>query len=96
MAGRTSSEAPVSSWIYDTTGHADQCVDRYLELASKDETNLKHITTPSIDEHQIPPEEFEGKGVLATVAARIVLNLFYLARTGRMDLYGQSIHWHAK
>ena len=73
--GRTSSETPVASWIYDMTGHADQCVDRYLELANKDETNLKHITTPSLDERQIPPEEFEGKGVLEAVAARIVLKL---------------------
>ena len=68
------------------TGHADQCVDRYLELANEDETNLKHITTPSLDEHQIPPEEFEGKGVLEAVAARIVLKLLYLARVGRMDI----------
>ena len=86
LAGRASSETPISSWIYDMTGHADQCVDRYPELANKDESSLKNILTPSIDEHQIPPDEFEGKGILDAVAARIVLKLLYLARVGRMHI----------
>ena len=50
--------------------------------ANKDESSLKNLLTPSIDEHQIPPEEFEGKGMLDAVAARIVLKLLYLARVG--------------
>ena len=67
-------------------GHAEQCVFKYLELANKTISSLKQAATPCIDDHQIAPENFEAKGELAAVAARIVLKVLYLARIARPDL----------
>ena len=39
-----------------------------------------------IDDHQIPPEEFEVKGELSPIAARVVLKALYVARIARMYL----------
>ena len=68
------------------TGHARQCVERYCELADVDECTLKAVLTPCIDDHQIPPEDFETKGRLHEEAARCVLKCLFLARIGRPDL----------
>ena len=54
-------------------GHVEQTVDRYLELSKKTKDSLKKVATPCIDDHLIPPEEFEVKGELSPGAARIVL-----------------------
>ena len=67
------------------TGHAEQCVERYLELADKDLDSLKTVATPCIDDHMFAPEDFTSKGEAASVAARIVLKALYLARTNRPD-----------
>ena len=64
----------------------EQTVQRYLELTGQTPDTLRHVTTPSIDDHQIKPEDFEVEGQLAEVAAQIVLNKLYLARIGRPDL----------
>ena len=68
-------------------GHAEQCVEKYLELANKHESTLKAVETPCIDDHQIPPEDFETKGVLSPLAARIVLKALSLARVNRSDIW---------
>ena len=68
-----------------TCGHAEQTVERYLELANKDVSSLRPVATPCIDDHMIPPEDFEKSGELSAVAARIVLKALYAARFGRPD-----------
>jgi hypothetical protein len=75
----------VKGWEYDMQGHAEQCVERYLELANKDASILKPVATPCIDDHMLPSVDFESPGVLSSVAARIVLKALYLARFGRPD-----------
>ena len=77
--------AAVRGYHYDMQGHAQQCVERYLELSGKSLSSLKPVATPCIDEHQIPAEDFEKKGELTAEAARIVLKALYLARMGRPD-----------
>ena len=67
-------------------GHVKQSVERYLELSGKTEDSLKKVPTPCIDDHQIPPEEFEVKGHLSPVAARVVLKALYVARIARYDI----------
>ena len=77
----------IKAFEYDMSGHAQQCVERYCELADIKETTLKHAETPCIDDHQLQPHMFEEKGKLEPVAARIVLKILYLARMGRADLF---------
>ena len=45
--------AKVQAYEYDMGGHAEQCIDRYLELAHKDETSLRVVATPCIDDHPV-------------------------------------------
>ena len=67
-------------------GHCHQTVDKYLELSGRPRESLKtKAATPCIDDHLIPPEEFEVKGVLSAQAARIVLKALYVARIARYD-----------
>jgi len=68
------------------SGHAERCVAKYEELAGVKAEDLKQVATPCMDDHIIPPEDFEAKGELSNVAARIVLTVLFLARTGRPDL----------
>ena len=68
------------------TGHARQCVEKYLELANKKEQDLKQVPTPCLDDHQMKPEDFEVKGELTAIADRIVLKALYLARVNRSDI----------
>ena len=68
------------------TGHARQCVEKYFELAKATLQSLKKVATPCIDDHQLAPEDFEKKGSLEPVCARIVLKVLFLARMGRPDL----------
>ena len=76
----------IQAWQYSMQGHAEQCVDRYLELTGKDIGSLKTVSTPRIDDHLLSPEDFEEKGEVAEVASRIVLKALYLARTNRPDV----------
>jgi len=73
----------VRAYAYDMTGHAQQCVERYLDPANVHESSLKPVETPC-DDHMIPPEEFEAKGSLSPVAANIVLKALFLTRVNRM------------
>ena len=71
------------AWHYDMCGHAEQCVERYLELSGKDRSTLKATATPCIDDHQIAPEDFEKKGVWYGIDANQV------ASHARGDLAGE-------
>ena len=56
----------VSAYSYEMIGHVQQTIDRYLELSGKPKKSLDiKAATPCIDDHQIPPEEFEVNRHLA-------------------------------
>ncbi len=78
--------AKVRGYEYKMKGHAEQTVERYLELSGKKLENLKPVATPCMDDHLFPPEELVEKGHLAPVAARIVLKALYLARLARPEI----------
>ena len=67
-------------------GHAEQCVQRWCELAKKETKDLPFAGTPCIDDHDLRPEDLIAQGALANVCSRIVLKCLYLARIGRPDL----------
>ena len=78
--------AKVSSYSYEMFGHVQQTVDKYLELSGKSRDCLKtKAATPCIDDHLIPTEEFDERGVLSAASARIVLKALYVARIARYD-----------
>ena len=74
------------AWNYDMIGHAEQCVQRWCELAKKETKDLPIVGTPCIDDHDLRPEDLVAQGTLADVCSRIVLKCLYLARIGRPDL----------
>ena len=77
----------VSAYTYEMIGHVQQTITRYLELSGKPAKSLEaKVATPCIDDHQIPPEEFEIKGHLSPIAARVVLKALYVARIARFDV----------
>ena len=47
---------------YDMKGFFNQVVEKYCELSGVDRDILKKASTPSIDDRQIKPEEFETRG----------------------------------
>ena len=81
-----SGSSKVRGWHYKMWGHAEQCVDKYLELSGKGIDSLKEVKTPCIDDHMLNPEDFQNKGVLSPVCSRIVLKVLYLARQARPDI----------
>ena len=74
------------SIAYDMRGFFQQVVDKYVQFSCKKETDLKSVQTPSIDDHQIPPEDFESKGALSNDAARIVMKALYGVRFVKYNL----------
>ena len=76
----------ISSWSYDTVGHAKKCVERYCELANKTTQQLYIVSTPCIDDHHFKEEEMKSVGELSQVCSQIVLKCLYLARIGRPDI----------
>ena len=52
----------------------------------KQRSQLRKVATPSVDDHQIPPEDFEAPGQLAGDAAKIVMKMLYGGRLVRYDL----------
>ena len=46
------------AWNYDMIGHAEQCVQRWCELAKKEMKDLPVVGTPGIDDHNLQPEDF--------------------------------------
>ena len=83
---KRSAGIPVRSIAYDMRGFFQQVVDKYLQFSGKKETDLKSVQTPSIDDHQIPPEDIESKGSLSNDAARIVMKALYGARFVKYNL----------
>ena len=75
----------VQAYLYEMRGHVQQAVDKYLELSGKAREQLSKVPTPCIDDHFIPVEEFQIKGILSPVAARIVLKALCTARLARLD-----------
>ena len=70
-------------------GFHEQCLERYKELRLKNKapiSKMKEYAFPSIDDHQIPPEEFEQEGVLSKDASKVVMKCLYGARFVRFDL----------
>ena len=67
-------------------GFFSQTVDRYCELSGIDRSIPKAVTIPSIDDHQLKPEEFETRGELAGEAAKVLMKALYGARLVRYDL----------
>ena len=76
----------MKAYQYKMKGHIEQCVDKYLELAKVERNKISKAITPCMDDHLIPPEEFEVKGELSPVAARVVLKALYVARIARYDI----------
>ena len=76
----------IQGWQYEMKGHAEQCVERYLELTHQKASDLQKVSTPCLDDHQIAPEDFVSKGKLSSTASRIVMKVLFLARFGRPDL----------
>ena len=61
-------------------GHGEQCVDRHIELSGFDRKSLRKVTTPTIDDHLLAPEDHVTRGRLVDMCSKIVLKVFYLAR----------------
>ena len=76
----------ISSWSYDTEGHAKKCVERYCELANKTTQQLYKVSTPCIDDLHFKEEDLKSVGDLSKVCSRIVLKCLHLARIGRPDI----------
>ena len=60
-------------------------MQKYCEIACVNETSLKKVSTPNLDDHQLQPKDFENKGKLSDIAARVVLTALFLARMVRID-----------
>ena len=80
---------------YSMSGHAETCVEKYLELAGLDLSDLQPVGTPNLDDHAIPANEFEVQGQLSDVCSRIVLKALFFARIARPDLL-QSVNCLAR
>ena len=60
----------------------------YVQLAGDHALKLKQVTTPFHDERIARPiqDEKEAKGVLAPIAARVLMKILFAARMARFDL----------
>ena len=63
----------ISSWSYDTEGHAKKCVERYCELANRTTQQLYKVSIPCIDDHHCKEEELKCVGELSKACSQIVL-----------------------
>ena len=77
---------PVKAIRYNMFGFFRQCVEVYCELAKVDVSTLREVGTPSIDDHQLKPEDFETEGFLSKDAAKIIMKALYGARLVRYEL----------
>ena len=79
---------PVNVMTYDMKPFLELCVRRYVDLAGKHAKPLKVVSTPFHDERIARPvtNETEAKGVLAPIAARVLLKILFAARMTRFDL----------
>ena len=62
----------LKTMTYSMSGFAMQCVDRYLELSGSKVEDLKPASTPTLDDQSFAIEDYETRGALATVCAKIV------------------------
>ena len=63
----------VAGWQYDMIGHSTGVVDYYCKLTNTKKESLRMVKTPSLDDHEVNPNDLEVKGNLAAEAASIVL-----------------------
>ncbi len=64
-----------------------QCVDKHRDLAGPHAAKLSKVTTPFCTEAQVEAlREVPGEGVLAPIAARVLMKVLYVARLCRPDL----------
>ncbi len=83
----------LASITYKMDGFAAQCVERYLELSNQKESCLKSAPTPTFDETTYAAADFETKGELAGVCAKIVMKILFMALFFiGMICCSQSIH----
>ena len=80
-----SSHQGIKGYQYDMSGHVEQCVEQYLALAKVSKNTLKQVATPCIDDHMLQPQDFETKGRLSDIAARVVLKCLFTCRMLRVD-----------
>ena len=66
-------------------GFTDECVDKCLEVPNTLRQKLRQGATPNVDDHMLTPDDFEVRGELQSIAARIVLKILFLARRVRPD-----------
>ena len=79
---------PVNVMTYDMKPFLQSCIDRYVALAGRDAKPLKIVSTPFHEERIARPvqDEKETKGVLAPIAARVLMKILFAARMARYDL----------
>jgi hypothetical protein len=69
----------LSSVLYQMDGFAAQCVERYLELSNQKESSLEEVPTPTLDESAFSTADWEARGELAGVCAKIVMKVLFTA-----------------
>ena len=77
---------PVRAIRYNMFGFFRQGVELYCELAKVHIKTLKKVATPSLDDHQLKPEDFEEEGYLSKDAAKITMKALYGAGLVRFEL----------
>ena len=85
-SGDDAEEIPLIRW--EMRGFFEQVLERYEEVlrANGGTPKLKSCPFPSIDDHQIAPEEFEEAGLLSKDSAKVVMKALYGSRFVRFDL----------
>ena len=58
---------------YLMRGSLEQAIDKYCELADIKRDTLRPAKTPSLDEHNFSDEDFKEQGILAPVAACVLI-----------------------
>ena len=54
-------------------GFVRQCVDVDCELSKTKKETQRKFVTPSVDDHQIKPQDFETEGFLRKDAAKVLM-----------------------
>ena len=81
LPGCEKPHAKTVAWSY-MEGHAQNCVERYCELANKKTEQLFKVSSPCLEDHHFRNEELDSVGELSHVCSQIVLKCLYLARIG--------------
>ena len=75
LPGWEKPHAKTVAWCYDMEGHAQKCVERYCELASKKTEQLYKVPSPCLDEHRFKKEDLESVGELSKVCSQDALKM---------------------